>query len=44
MEPLEIRKGAWEAKRIRGGYEAAALYAMPASDWPSVPRVAIGSE
>jgi ribosomal-protein-serine acetyltransferase len=33
-----------EAKRIRGRYEDAAIYAMLASDWPPVPRVAIGSE
>lgn len=33
-----------EAKRIRGRYEDAAIYAMLASDWAPVPRVAIGSE
>lgn len=33
-----------EAKLIRGRYEDAALYAMLASDWPPVPRVATGSE
>jgi ribosomal-protein-serine acetyltransferase len=33
-----------EAKRLRGRYEDAALYAMLASDWTPAPRVAIGSE
>jgi ribosomal-protein-serine acetyltransferase len=33
-----------EAKRVRGRYEDAALYAMLASEWRSQPRVAIGSE
>jgi ribosomal-protein-serine acetyltransferase len=33
-----------EAKRIRGRYEDAVLYAMLASDWTPAPRVAIGSE
>lgn len=33
-----------EAKRIRGRYEDAALYAMLASDWRSTPREATGSE
>jgi ribosomal-protein-serine acetyltransferase len=33
-----------EAKRIRGRYEDAAIYAMLAPDWAPAPRVAIGNE